>query len=177
MLTKTSLLAIRALLWLAQHGRDASASPRRIAEALSASPTYLAKVLRLLVKAGILRAERGVKGGVRLNRPPVQITLLAIVEACQGALLEDYCQPGCDVSQVCSFHEAAAELHQALTGVLSRWTLAQLAERPRPAPAAGSAHRCVLMESGEARPAFTQLGPATRAPLLHPARIGKEAKR
>lgn len=173
MLTKTSLLAIRALLWLVQHGRDASVSPRRIAEALDASPTYLAKVLRLLVKVGILRAEKGVKGGVRLNRLPAQITLLAIVEACQGTLLGDYCEPGCHAGQTCSFHQAAEELHLAVTGILSRWTLAQLAEHPRPA-ALGPGPRCVLAVSGKAPP------PGERPPfqeLLAQPAAGKEPRR
>lgn len=177
MLTKTSLLALRSLLWLTQHGGESSFSPRRIAEALGASPTYLAKVLRLLVKVGILRAERGVKGGVRLNRLPGQITLLAIVEACQGALLGDYCEPGCDLGEVCSFHQAAEELHHAVTGVLSRWTLAQLVERPRPAGARRPGPRCVLAGVGEARPALTTLGPAPRAALVRPAEARKEPRR
>lgn len=177
MLTKTSLLAIRALLWLAQHGSDASFSPRRIAEALGASPTYLAKVLRLLVKAGILRAERGVKGGVRLNRLPGQITLLAILEACQGALLGDYCEPGCDIGEVCSFHQAAEELHQTITGILSRWTLAQLVERPRPAGVLRPGLRCVLAGVGEVRPALPTLGAAPQGALLRPAAAGKEPGR
>lgn len=177
MLTKTSLLAVRALLWLAQHGRDASFSPRRMAEALGASPTYLAKVLRLLVKTGILRAERGVKGGVRLNRLPGQITLLAIIEACQGALLGDYCEPGCDIGEVCSFHQAAEELHHAVTGVLSRWTLAQLVERPRPAGALRLGGRCVLAGAVEARPALVTPEPAPQGALLRPAAAGKEPRR
>lgn len=175
MLTKTSLLAIRALLWLAQHGRDVSLSPRPIAEALAASPTYLAKVLRLLVKAGILRAEKGVKGGVRLNRSPDRIPLLAVVEACQGALLGDYCEPGCDVSDVCGFHQAAEELHQAVTGVLSRWTLAQLVERPRPARALRPGLRCVMAGAAETAPALATLGPLPAPP--RPAVAGKEPRR
>jgi Rrf2 family protein len=146
-LTKTSLLAIRALLFLAQNEPGASVAPRRIAEALGESPTYLAKVLRLLVRVGVLRAERGVKGGVRLNRALAQINLLTIVEACQGAILEDYCAAGCEIGRTCSFHQAAEELHRAVTGVLSRWTLAHLAERPRPAGRLPSAIRCVMVQS------------------------------
>jgi Rrf2 family protein len=87
MITKTSLLATRALLCLAKDQQGIATPPRSIALELGESPAYMAKVLRSLVKAGILRAEHGSKGGVLLNRRADEITLLAVVEACQGAIV------------------------------------------------------------------------------------------
>ncbi len=130
MITKTTISAIRALIFIAQNSGEGFLSPRRIADELGESPSYLAKVARSLVKAGILRAEKGVKGGVWLGRPPDRITLLAIIEACQGAILGDYCQPGCPSELICSYHQAAEELRGAIVGVLSRWSLAQLLRKP-----------------------------------------------
>lgn len=134
MLSKTSLSALRALSFVAQQECAAEAywSPRRIAETLGESPTYLAKVLRHLVKAGILRAEKGVKGGVRLALPVERISLLAVVEACQGTIIGDYCSAAGagDITSFCAFHQAALELHQAITGVLGKWTLADLLKKP-----------------------------------------------
>lgn len=130
MVTKTSISAIRALMYAASHANQGSLPPRLIAEDLAESPTYMAKVTRHLVKAGILRVEKGVKGGVRLARPAAEITLLSVVEACQGAVVGDYCQPGCDLSTVCAYHRAAAELHQAISAVLSKWTIAQMLRKP-----------------------------------------------
>lgn len=125
MLGKTSLSAVRSLLLLAGQDIQKPWSPRRIADELGESPTYLAKVLRHLVRAGILESERGVKGGVSLTRRPREITLLAVVEACQGTIVGDHC---CATGQgaPCGFHKAALELHLAITGVLQRWTLADL---------------------------------------------------
>jgi len=134
MITKTTLSAVRTLIFVSRNTDDGFLSPRRIGDALGESPTYLAKVARSLVKAGVLRAERGVKGGVRLARPPRQITLLAVVEACQGAILGDYCQDGCQRDRVCSYHLAAEELRSAIVGVLSNWTLADLLRKPHGAP-------------------------------------------
>jgi Rrf2 family protein len=145
MLGKTSLSAIRTLIHLAQSEAGACVSPRRIAEALGESPTYLAKVCRLLVRAGILRAEKGVRGGVWLSRPPAQVTLLSIIEACQGTMVGDYCLSGRELSNVCSFHRAALELHEAITGVLTQWTLAQLLEKPRPVGELPADVSCVLV--------------------------------
>lgn len=132
MLTKTSISAIRALCYIGQHGENDTLPPRAIAEHLGESPTYLVKVTRHLVKAGILRAHRGAGGGVTLGRAPQQIPLLDVVEACQGQILPDFCQWTADLSKTCAFHQAGAELHAAITGVLRRWTLARLLEKPRP---------------------------------------------
>lgn len=130
MITKTSLLATRALLCLANDQQGVAVPPRGIALQLGESPAYMAKVLRSLVKAGILRAEHGSKGGVLLNRRPDEITLLAVVEACQGAIVGSYCQDVDDIRKTCAFHRAAVELREAIKGVLSQWSLEHLAKAP-----------------------------------------------
>jgi hypothetical protein len=57
-----------------------------------------------------------------------------IVEACQGAILGDFCGEAADRSLTCAFHQAGAELHDAVVRVLSRWTLADFLDRPAPDP-------------------------------------------
>lgn len=145
MLTKTSLLGIRILLLLGQSPPRTCLPPRQLAEVLGESPTYLSKVCRMLVRAGILRARKGVKGGVWLNQQPSEVSLLAIVEACQGAIAGDYCSGAVDLADVCAFHKAALELYEAVKAVLSRWTLADLLARPHPVGQAGNAVACVML--------------------------------
>ena len=128
MLSKTTISALRALIYLARQGDRSCMSPRRIAEALDESPTYLAKSLRHLVKKGILRAEKGVHCGVRLGKQPTDVTLLSIVEACQGAIVSEFWQPSRQSPSYCGFRRATLDLHDAITGVLSRWTLARFLE-------------------------------------------------
>jgi Rrf2 family protein len=144
MLTQTAELGIQLMLFLALHEGREPLPPRVMAGQAGASPTYTAKVTGQLVKAGLLRAQRGAHGGVVLARDPAQITLLEIVEACQGVILADYCQPYADLTQTCAYHEAMAELHSALTGVLSRWTLALVAARPCPHEALRPLVQCKL---------------------------------
>jgi Rrf2 family protein len=144
MLGKTSLSAIRALLFLAQQDGAGWWSPRRLAAALGESPTYLAKVLRHLVKAGILDVARGVRGGVRLGRHPRQVTLLEVVEACQGAIVGDYCRSDRALSEMCGFHRAALELHGAIERVLARWTLERLLEKPEAGPGRKGILPCLM---------------------------------
>ncbi len=132
MLTRTTEAAIQSLIYLVLQDREEPVSPRQIAKQIDLSPTYLAKVANLLVKANILRAFRGAQGGVVLARPARTITLLEIVEACQGQVVGDFCREVEDLKQVCAFHNAMLEVHQALIGVLSKWTLADLAAQPHP---------------------------------------------
>jgi Rrf2 family protein len=132
MFTKTTRSAIRLLTHLGIQGRSEPVSPRVLAEQLGESPTYLAKVARDLTKTGILRSHRGVAGGVVLGADPAAITLLSVVEACQGTVLGDFCEEAEDLPQTCAFHQACAELHRAIVDILSKWTLAQFIQHPRP---------------------------------------------
>lgn len=153
MLNKTSLLAIRTLILVGQSPPRTCLSPRQLAEALGESQTYLAKVCRLLVKAGILKAQKGIKGGVWLNRDPSEVTLRAVIEACQGTIVGDYCNGDFDPGSVCAFHQAAMELHEAITGVLGKWSLAHLLERPRPVGAVAERAACLMVAREAAAPA------------------------
>lgn len=56
----------------------------KLAEFHDLPPAYLAKHLQALSRAGIVTADRGVKGGYRLARPAAEITLLDIVLAIEG---------------------------------------------------------------------------------------------
>jgi Rrf2 family transcriptional regulator, nitric oxide-sensitive transcriptional repressor len=162
-INKTSVLALRALLVIAREKPGSVIPPRTIAANLNESPAYMAKVLRLLVKAGILRAERGTKGGVFLNRPTSEISMLAIVQACQGAIVGGYCQEIPDLRSTCSFHRAAVELEQAVAQVLSRWNLAHLERIPAPVGRLPGTLHCLIA--------------GFPAPLSSPARSAKGAVR
>jgi len=132
MLNQTTLSGIRIVLYVALRDSPDPIAPPEIAEALDLSKSYCAKITNLLGRAGIFRTRRGAHGGVELRRPRVDITMLEIVEACQGRILSHYCQEVGDLRQVCAFHRAMVELHDSVTGVLSRWTVANLARKPLP---------------------------------------------
>jgi hypothetical protein len=62
--------------WLLTLARDGDALPaRRLAEFYGLPEAYLAKLLKALVRAGLLSATSGPRGGFRLARPPEAITL------------------------------------------------------------------------------------------------------
>ena len=145
MLSKTSVIALRLLVHLGLLGPGKRVPLRVVARELRVSPTYLIKIGRRLARAGILRASRGVGGGVSLDRAPADITLLAIVEACQGPTLGDFCRRTDDHRKVCGLHRAGAELHAAITGTLRRWTLKSLLRHAEPAAEMPDRKRCLLL--------------------------------
>ena len=55
-----------------------------LSERLGVSDSYLKKIIRQLVVAGLITSEEGKKGGVCLSRKPDKITLLDIFEAIEG---------------------------------------------------------------------------------------------
>ncbi|MGF1571564.1 MAG: RrF2 family transcriptional regulator [Sumerlaeia bacterium] len=132
MLTQTSETALRALIFIGLSPRGQILTPREIAPKLNASPTYLAKITRMLVKAQILESHRGVNGGISLTREPDDVTLLEISEACQGIIAGNYCR-GISEHQkpVCAFHKAMQEIHDVTTRVLKNYTLADMMMNPK----------------------------------------------
>ncbi len=131
MLSRTTETAIMALLYLTLRAHRRPVSPRRVAGELGVSASYLAKIFTLLAKTGILQAHRGVQGGVTLRRTPAEISLLEIVDACQGPLVETSAVPA--RAGHCDYHEAVSGFEQSMTASLATWNLARLAAHECPA--------------------------------------------
>jgi Rrf2 family protein len=77
------VLHCAASLAMLEPGQAASAA--QLAEHHGVPVAYLAKQLKSLVRAGVLTASTGPRGGFRLARPAEQVTLLQVVEAVDGA--------------------------------------------------------------------------------------------
>ena len=76
---------LHATAGLAQLDAGATVSAAQLAEHYGVPAAYLAKQLQALVRAGVLTASTGPRGGFRLARPADQISLLQIVEAVDGS--------------------------------------------------------------------------------------------
>jgi Rrf2 family protein len=131
--------------------RDRDPLPtRRLAEFYGLPEAYLAKLLKALVRAGLLTATSGPRGGFRLARAPEEITVAEVVEAVEGrsplfhcteirqrgpvALTGAACRTPCGISQVMHRAELAWRKELAAT------TIADLVESAG-APAATRANR------------------------------------
>ncbi|MCA2220884.1 RrF2 family transcriptional regulator [Nonomuraea aurantiaca] len=131
---------------LAQLDAGASASAAQLAQYYDLPAAYLTKQLKALVRAGLLAATTGPRGGFRLAQPPSEITLLRIVEAVDGTSPPYECReirqrgrgalPAEDCRRTCVLAEKMADAHEAWRGSLAGVTLADiLAALPPSAPA------------------------------------------
>lgn len=68
---------------IAKHGGEAVTSAE-LNQRMNVSLSYLSKVTRKLVVAGLIRSVYGVNGGYILARPMTSITLRMVVEAIEG---------------------------------------------------------------------------------------------
>jgi Rrf2 family protein len=84
-LSQSTEWVLHAVASLAQLDPRAAASAAQLAEHFDVPPAYLAKQLQALVRAGVLTATTGPRGGFRLARPADEVTLLAVVEGVDGA--------------------------------------------------------------------------------------------
>jgi Rrf2 family protein len=76
---------LHAVASLAQLAPGDAVSAAQLAGHYDVPAAYLAKQLQALVRAGVLIAATGPRGGFRLGRPAERITLLDVVEAVDGA--------------------------------------------------------------------------------------------
>lgn len=131
-LNKTTELGLNSILFLAQQPTGYLVNPQELASRLGESPTYMAKVLRLLARADLIRSHRGAAGGFELIRAKENLTLLDVVEACQGPIRGNYCAevPVEQVPFMCGYHQAMHELKESCRTVLAKWTIAQILKHP-----------------------------------------------
>ncbi len=114
-ITTKSPYALQALTELGRCG-DRPVPIGELARRRDIPVQFLEQLFATLRRAGLLRSQRGVKGGYTLARPASQITVLEIVELLDGPF-------GRDADGI--FGEAAA----AARAVMQASTLADVAER------------------------------------------------
>jgi Rrf2 family protein len=132
--------ALRAVIYLAGLSPELVVSFKDIAERQRAPKDFLAKILRGLVDAGILRSARGSAGGFALARHAADITFLDVIVAMEGPIaLNDCCAAGdgCSHMGVCSMETVWRRAEFAMLDVFRRTTIESVVARPHLAFAQG----------------------------------------
>jgi Rrf2 family protein len=80
MISPTAEYALRAVVALGQQ-RGEPLTTSKVAELTRVPSGYLAKVLQILGRAGLVVSRRGLGGGFVLSRPAAEITVLDVVNA------------------------------------------------------------------------------------------------
>ena len=115
-ITTKSPYALRALTELARMGVEQPVPIGELARRRDIPVQFLEQLFAVLRRAGLLKSQRGVKGGYSFAREPGEITVLEIVELLDGPL-------GRDASGV--FAEAAT----AARDVLAATTVQDVVDR------------------------------------------------
>ncbi|MDD6345836.1 MAG: Rrf2 family transcriptional regulator [Oscillospiraceae bacterium] len=79
--------ALKMLIDLAENNDEKYISLNDISERQNISKKYLEQIVPMLVKPGIIRANRGNKGGYQLNKPAYACTVGEILRATDGELI------------------------------------------------------------------------------------------
>ena len=131
-ITRQADYAVRAVLYLCEHGATARIVTSEIGREQRIPVTFLAKIIAQLSAAGIVRSTRGAHGGVTLGRPAESISLLDIVEIIDGPMLLNDCvgnAEACPVGVRCPVHDIWCDAQADLVKRLAGTTFAQLAHR------------------------------------------------
>lgn len=107
-------------------------SVTKVAEQENIPYAFARSIQNDLVHAGILRAERGAKGGLALNCDPSTTTLLHVLECVQGPLSMTNCTADdgfCDRMGCCEFHAVWKHAESMLKAYYSSITLDDLFTR------------------------------------------------
>lgn len=131
LLTRAGDYALRGMLNLASLPKDEDAYVAKIAEETSVPSSFLAKIFQNLSKAGLVRSQRGAKGGFVLARTPEEISMLDIIESIEGPMNLNRCleeEHTCPNSEVCPYHEVFREANQKLKDVFAGYSLQDLVE-------------------------------------------------
>jgi Rrf2 family transcriptional regulator, nitric oxide-sensitive transcriptional repressor len=106
-----------------------------VAQRYGISRHQLVKVTQLLVRAGILRGQRGRGGGLALARPPAQIGLGDVLRATEEGFALAECfegeGAGCLIAGACGLQSPLEEALKAFLGTLDRYSLADLVSHPQ----------------------------------------------
>jgi Rrf2 family protein len=129
---------LRCLVRLAQHEHDLG-TIQEIARAEGLTPAYVAKLMGVLKRAGLVTASRGHKGGYMLARPADSIDLSEVMVALGGRLYTaKFCgahagmathaaEPGrCANDGNCSIRPVLVGLDRLVHDALARVTLKSL---------------------------------------------------
>jgi len=133
-LTSAADYAIRAMIHLACLPEGTQALRDEIARAQKIPTSFMAKILRSLVRAQLLRSSRGVNGGFALARAPHEINLLEVVEAIEGPLRLNECSSNpneCEHGMSCPAAPVWTAVQDSMRQILKSASLEALVSSPR----------------------------------------------
>lgn len=128
--TKLADYGIIVLTYFARN-REAVWNARDIAQAIKLPLPVISKVLKLLSKEGLLKSQRGIKGGYSLALPPEEITVASIIRALEGPIAMTECTytaGECSLEPRCPVRTNWQMINYAIHSALEQITLVQMTQ-------------------------------------------------
>jgi len=142
-ITKQTDYGIVLLTHLAATPERHANAPELAAETRLPLP-MVSKILKLLVREGVLQSHRGVKGGYGLARHPGEISMAEVITALEGPIAITECiddHSGCTHEPFCAVRGRWHRINAALRHTLAGITLAEMAQAPQPQLVTLGGHR------------------------------------
>ncbi len=124
---------LRATIYLASVARGAVVPFREIARQMDVPEDFLAKILKTLVDAALVRSTRGPHGGYALARASSEISFLDVIEAVEGPIALNVCLDGddaCGHSTCCTMMSVWKLGQERMLDVYRQARLSDLAFKP-----------------------------------------------
>ncbi|UGS21671.1 RrF2 family transcriptional regulator [Flavobacterium cyclinae] len=132
MFSKSCNYAIKATIFIAKHSlEEKKVGFVDIAKEIDSPQAFTAKILQILVKAGIIDSVKGVNGGFYIPKKRIASTFLVeIVDAIDGDAVFHGCGLGlshCSETHPCPVHDKFKSIRNELAYMLETTNLEELA--------------------------------------------------
>ena len=148
MISTKGRYALRAMIDLAENGRNAPIPLREIAERQEIPQKYLESIMAQLVHGGLAESVHGKNGGYRLTQAPETVTLGSVLRTAEGELVPTSCIAAsaapCARADICRARTVWTKLDRLVNDFADGVTLAALLqpeEGTEVLRAASTAHR------------------------------------
>lgn len=124
--------AISAIIAISKHAEDGAVSATYLSKSLNCPTAYLSQILAKLKEPGILKSQRGLKGGVYLAKKIDAITMMDVIAAIDGTEFFDKCFmgiEGCGHIEPCPFHHFWSVERTKIKQWLENTTFAEVDEK------------------------------------------------
>jgi Rrf2 family protein len=131
LISRTSQYAIQSMIYIATQPLGTPILSREVAEKLQVPAAYLAKIMQMLCKGGLVTSYRGRLGGFCLREDPAKIDLMRILKITEGPEFTKDCVLGlkvCSDETACPMHKQWLPIKLEIIDLLTRQTLAMLSE-------------------------------------------------
>ena len=133
MFSKTTEYALRATIYIAQHGsEDNKLGINEISKGIDSPKPFTAKILQLLTKDKVLHSSRGPNGGFYITAKSKKLPVSSVLKAVNDDSVLTKCVIGlrqCTQKNPCPMHAEFKEIRNQLNNLFEKKTIESLVNK------------------------------------------------